>query len=947
MKNDVLKSAGKIIYYKTLCKLLDPKSHGLDPYEGSSIKRRLTQMVPFNDNAAVQLTINGKVTGVGFRDWIKRKARVNGLECHAINRDTKTVEALLIGSSEEIEKLVRAVWRGPKKAKVTKVQEKWFNKQVKSGAGGLVSSEDTISWSQETADCYKRAMETISSIMEKPNFYAFDGRLVGTDELERASTNRNLFFYRCRKKEIFFVSPQKSMGMQRSQTTRVSSTAHFITDHKQLTKDFLHKCGLPVPKGEVFTDKSSAFGYLKELGRPVVVKPARGLNGSGVTVDVRGEAALETAWEYATIYDDEIILEELIQGVDIRVVIIGGKAQAALLRIPANVIGDGEKTIEALIDEKNQIRLQNPRLRKNLIIPDVYSNQYLERQGQSFSSIPEKDEVVFFHLKANICKGADSISVTDYIHPNLMELAEEAAAAFGINDYWGIDLLVEHIDRPREEQRCAIIELNSTANIENVIYPLYGPTFDSAQSIIDHLFPEDTKDFSYPEDFLKVRITGNLNQSFFDWAGNRAQELQIKGQINAVGRDAEATLIGYRHHLLFFLDGVWEWKGKRNYVVNGLQVTRLTDTIEEESFLINTETAATEPSKKILMEEIEENSYLEASSSLEEGVDVNTQLFLEAFQEKGYGASPYYHELIKIERDGLVGLTGMQHSTLFCDKVCGFLFPAKKLLAFHGLPVAQGVRFKCKKKKKAQRYFESIAKPCLITRLHPKGFVTNRVKMKKRFNRVWEKAYKKGTNNMLIEEYVKGWQVLVAVVDGEAVGALALEPVAIVGDGQSTIANLIETKNRLRKENPCYRDEPIALEKALLKRLKRDGYSLHSILEEGKRLRLESAPRFQIGGETANIDPLLHRDFYGKAIEAAQVFPGLLFAVVHMSIPYPTEPPYSQRWVVDKIDTNPSVAVFQYPWRGEPCHLARRVVDGLCLAKDGTIWIEGPADAGT
>jgi len=39
-----------------------------------------------------------------------------------------------------------------------------------------------------------------------------------------------------------------------------------------------------------------------------------------------------------------------------------------------------------------------------------------------------------------------------------------------------------------------------------------------------------------------------------------------------------------------------------------------------------------------------------------------------------------------------------------------------------------------------------------------------------------------------------------------------------------------------------------------------------------------------------------------------------------------------------KIDTDPSVAMFHYPWKGKPCDLVDIVVKELCLAQ-GTIWL--------
>ena len=52
--------------------------------------------------------------------------------------------------------------------------------------------------------------------------------------------------------------------------------------------------------------------------------------------------------------DDEIIIiEEFLPGTEYRFFVIDHQVKAVLLRIPANVIGDGERSIEELVAEKN------------------------------------------------------------------------------------------------------------------------------------------------------------------------------------------------------------------------------------------------------------------------------------------------------------------------------------------------------------------------------------------------------------------------------------------------------------------------------------------------------------------------------------------------------------------------------------------------------------------
>ncbi len=70
----------------------------------------------------VQLSITGKVQGVGYRAFVELQAEILGLEGWVRNRRDGTVEALAEGSGDAVEKLIKACWQGPPSALVTRVE---------------------------------------------------------------------------------------------------------------------------------------------------------------------------------------------------------------------------------------------------------------------------------------------------------------------------------------------------------------------------------------------------------------------------------------------------------------------------------------------------------------------------------------------------------------------------------------------------------------------------------------------------------------------------------------------------------------------------------------------------------------------------------------------------------------------------------------------------------
>jgi acylphosphatase len=72
---------------------------------------------------ARRLLITGRVQGVGYRDWMVRRARELGLSGWVRNRREGGVEALVYGEEDVVAELLRACRRGPALAQVMQIDE--------------------------------------------------------------------------------------------------------------------------------------------------------------------------------------------------------------------------------------------------------------------------------------------------------------------------------------------------------------------------------------------------------------------------------------------------------------------------------------------------------------------------------------------------------------------------------------------------------------------------------------------------------------------------------------------------------------------------------------------------------------------------------------------------------------------------------------------------------
>ncbi|WP_237087924.1 hypothetical protein [Paenibacillus crassostreae] len=132
-----------------------------------------------------------------------------------------------------------------------------------------------------------------------------------------------------------------------------------------------------------------------------------------------------------------------------------------MLRVPANVKGDGKHTIEELVIEKNRdpLRGRDHRTPLEIIQLGELENLMLKGQGYRADSIPKVDEIIYLRENSNVSTGGDSIDVTDEIS-DYKKIAVDAVSALGAK-ISGIDLIIENKDVPAANNNAyGIIEAN-------------------------------------------------------------------------------------------------------------------------------------------------------------------------------------------------------------------------------------------------------------------------------------------------------------------------------------------------------------------------------------------------------------------------------------------------------------------------------------------------------
>lgn len=312
-----------------------------------------------------------------------------------------------------------------------------------------------------------------------------------TGSIVEEAISRDIPWIRLNKGSLVQLGYGKNqVRFRATMTERTSSIAVDIAGNKDETKRLLDDAAIPVAKGLTASTIEDVHEAIKRVGFPLVFKPLDGNHGKGATINVKNEAEAIAAFHYAKEYSRRIIVEKFISGHDFRVLVIDHKMVAAALRVPAHVVGDGESTIQQLIDKENE----DPRRgygHENVlteITVDRDTLDLLDKRGFTLETVSTKGDIIYLKSTANLSTGGTSIDVTDQVHPQNVFNCERISRIVGL-DICGIDIMAKNLTEPLTENGGVILEVNAAPGFRMHLAPSEGLPRNVAAPVIDMLYP--------------------------------------------------------------------------------------------------------------------------------------------------------------------------------------------------------------------------------------------------------------------------------------------------------------------------------------------------------------------------------------------------------------------------------------------------------------------------
>jgi D-alanine-D-alanine ligase-like ATP-grasp enzyme len=144
------------------------------------------------------------------------------------------------------------------------------------------------------------------------------------------------------------------------------------------------------------------------------------------------------------------------------------------------------------------------------------------------------------------------------------------------------------------------------------------------------------------------------------------------------------------------------------------------------------------------------------------------------------------------------------------------------------------------------------------------GMLVTKVYTKRDYYRVARQIFKKSAV-LLVQKYYAGRDYRVVVLDDEVISAYERIPLAIIGDGQSSIRELLKRKQDLFLKSD--RDTVIDVDDFRIKlKLSRQKLSLDSVPPSAKSVYLLDNANLSAGGEAVDVTRNLHPSFQELAV---------------------------------------------------------------------------------
>jgi cyanophycin synthetase len=214
-----------------------------------------------------------------------------------------------------------------------------------------------------------------------------------------------------------------------------------------------------------------------------------------------------------------------------------------------------------------------------------------------------------------------------------------------------------------------------------------------------------------------------------------------------------------------------------------------------------------------------------------------------------------------------------------------------------------------------------------------RGVITN-LTTREQVMTAFDAAREEGTS-IMVEKFAPGSDYRILVVGGKMVAAARREPAHVIGDGRSTVRELVEVVNRdpRRSDDHATVLTKIKLEQIALTVLAEQGFTPESVPPAGVRVLIRRNANLSTGGTAADVTDFVHPEIAARAVDAARMI-GLDIAGVDIVASDIGRPLESQGGVIVEVNAGPGLRMHLEPSSGTPRPVGEAIIESLFPAGD-------------
>ncbi|MEN2466409.1 ATP-grasp domain-containing protein [Ornithinibacillus sp. JPR2-1] len=176
--------------------------------------------------------------------------------------------------------------------------------------------------------------------------------------------------------------------------------------------------------------------------------------------------------------------------------------------------------------------------------------------------------------------------------------------------------------------------------------------------------------------------------------------------------------------------------------------------------------------------------------------------------------------------------------------------------------------------------------------------------------------------HIIVEKYFEGDDYRLYIIDGKVVGALKRVRSHVIGDGKSTIKQLIDSKNKKRSALPSLTNRPITVDKETRTLLKRKNYDMDTVLQEGEVFYLKTKNNVSAGGDSIDITDNISDNIKQIAVAATNSIPSLPHCGIDMIVDEKND-----SGVVIEINSRAHITQHLFPMEGAARDIPSHIID--------------------